>query len=158
MPVIQLTRGLVTIVDDEDYDALAAFKWHAHPSAPGYFYARREVRRDKKKQGRVYMHRVILGAPAGLLIDHINGDGLDNRRCNLRLATKAENQRNRRVPSTNTSGYKGVTWSRNAGRWHARIRAGDRNVHLGYFDTPEEAHAAYCAVAVKYHGEFARVA
>lgn len=91
-------------------------------------------------------------------IDHANRDGTDNRLCNLREATRSQNIANTKRRSSNISGFKGVSWSKNAGRWVAFIRIGGRSKYLGYFDTPESAHAAYVAAAKCSFGEFARAA
>jgi hypothetical protein len=95
-------------------------------------------------------------------VDHINGDRIDNRMANLRLATNQQNQRNSKLPRDNTSGFKGAFlvssrkhWKKGR-RWKAAITVNSRSIHLGYFATPEEAHAAYCAAAEKHYGEFAR--
>ena len=89
-------------------------------------------------------------------IDHINGNPDDNRLCNLRDSSQAENTCNRGKSSNNTSGYKGVTWHKKAKKWLAQIGANGQHYYLGLFDTAEEAHAAYCEAAVRLHGEFAR--
>jgi hypothetical protein len=91
------------------------------------------------------------------LIDHINMVPDDNRFCNLREATKSQNGWNTGKRSDNTSGFKGVTWAKNVRRWMAQIQVHGKNKHLGTFDTPEQAHAAYAAAAKEFHGEFARV-
>lgn len=91
-------------------------------------------------------------------IDHINGDPSDNRLSNLRLATPSQNQANRRRSVSNRAGLKGVSFFKPAKRWYAQITVNRRNIHLGYFDDPQEAHAAYCQAAEKYFGEFARFA
>lgn len=153
--VIELTRGKVTIVDAEDYEFLSQNKWYAL-RGPNTWYAVREVRTPEGKRTSEYMHRVIADAPARLSVDHVNSDGLDNRRSNLRLATHAQNCRNQRRPRTNKSGFKGVYWHKKAKRWNAQIKAGQTRFHLGLFDTPEEAHAAYCEASKKYHGEWGR--
>ncbi len=153
MREISLTRGLVAIVDDEDFAALAEHKWCAHNSGFKFYAARRVVNGPY-----VLMHRFILDAPAGIHVDHISGNGLDNRRGNLRLATNAQNVRNSALSKSNTSGYKGVHWHRGGRRWLAQITADGRNKYLGLFDSPVEAHAAYCAAAKELHGEFARFA
>lgn len=88
-------------------------------------------------------------------IDHINGDKLDNRLCNLREATRPQNSRNRASQSNNTSGFKGAFWHKRDSKWVAQIRINGKKKHLGYFPTPEAAHHAYCQAATKYHGEFA---
>ena len=90
------------------------------------------------------------------LVDHINGDRADNRFANLREATLAENARNSAKPANNTSGLKGVTWKRRNQRWCAQVSVDNRKIHLGLFDTPEAAYAAYVAAANQHHGEFAR--
>lgn len=150
MREIPLTRSLVALVDDEDYESLSAYKWHARKD--GYrFYAARS-----HGGSTILMHRVLLGAPAGMAADHLSGDGLDNRRANLRLATHAQNIHNRGANKNNTSGYKGV--SLNRGRWAAHINVNGKRKHLGSFSYPQEAHAAYCSAAEKLHGEFARFA
>lgn len=88
-------------------------------------------------------------------IDHINGNRNDNRLCNLREATIKENCRNMRIGKANKSGYKGVAWGKVAGKWSAQIKVNYRKVHLGLFNDPAEAHAAYVEAAAKYYGEFA---
>ncbi len=100
--------------------------------------------------------RLITGALPGMIVDHINGDTLDNRRANLRVCTMAQNVRNRKKPRTNTSGYKGVHWMPRHKKWMAKITCAGKHIFLGLFDDPAEAHAAYCAAAKKYHGDFAR--
>jgi hypothetical protein len=90
-------------------------------------------------------------------LDHINGDGCDNRIVNLRLATASENMRNRRRRSDNTSGFKGVSWSKRSGRWIAHIGINRKIIHLGLFDTKEAAAAAYAEAAARLHGKFANL-
>lgn len=120
-------------------------------------YTRRDGYRVVFVNGKLYLaHRVawavVNGAWPEIGIDHINGDKTDNRWGNLRLATKSQNGMNRPAQSNNTSGYKGV--SRNRKRWAASIHEDGLKRHLGTFDTPKEAHAAYCRAAVKLHGDF----
>jgi len=103
------------------------------------------------------MHRLILNPPAGITIDHINGNGLDNRRENLRLAGRGQNQCNRGKQSNNTSGFKGVTWHKNLNKWEAGISISGKRYHVGFYKTPEAAARAYDDAAKKYHGEFARL-
>jgi AP2 domain/HNH endonuclease len=90
-------------------------------------------------------------------VDHINGNGLDNRRTNLRPATSAENARNRRSQRGSSSPYKGVSWIRSRRNWRANLRVGDRLIHLGSYTDPADAARAYDAAALKYFGEFARL-
>lgn len=111
--------------------------------------------------GRVYLeHRLawlyIFGKWPRHFIDHIDTDGLNNRLCNLREATHAENKRNTKAPASNTSGFKGVTWHRQRSKWQAKIKVNGRTKHLGLFETPEAAHAAYSKAAKSHYGQFAR--
>ncbi|HEU4344816.1 MAG TPA: HNH endonuclease [Candidatus Binatia bacterium] len=152
MKTILLTRGKVAVVDDEDYERVSAFKWFAMSSQRGPWYARRDVKRRA-----VLLHRVIMNAPEGVEVDHINGDGLDCRKTNLRLATRSQNQHNKTKYKRNKSGFKGVCWHRASDRWLAQIRVDAKNIYLGVFATPEEAARAYDVAAQKHHGEFCRV-
>lgn len=148
MKRIPLTQGLSAIVDDEDFEMLSRFKWHFHQTG----YAMRTARIDGKKH-LLRMHRVVMNAPPHKCVDHINGNTLDNRKRNLRIASRSQNQHNRGRNKNNTSGFKGV--SRYRGRWRARITVNWKEIRLGIFDTPEEAFDAYVAAAKEYHGEFA---
>jgi hypothetical protein len=148
---IQLTKGLVALVDDEDYERLSSFKWKAH-----HRYAARNVRRNGKFL-TIMMHREILKAPSGMDVDHINGDRLDNRRSNLRLATRSQNTRNRKGNKNSISGYKGVGWHARCRKWQAAIKTDDKQLYLGLFDAPEDAARAYDAAARNLHGPFAKV-
>jgi len=105
------------------------------------------------------MHREIMGLSPGdgLEVDHISGDRLDNRKCNLRICTPNENSLNRGLYKNNTSTYKGVVFHKNHEKFMAQIAFGKKNVHLGYFECPKEAAAAYNAAAQKYFGEFAKL-
>lgn len=157
---IPLTQNCVAIVDPVDVDLLQ-FKWFAF-SASGGPYAVRNVQCEDKRR-TIRMHRVILERQLGRtllnaeIVDHIDGDSLNNRRANLRIATYAQNNCNRKINKNNASGFKGVSWHRNTGKWRAVIKIGGNQISLGLYSTPEDAHAAYCKAAVKYHGEFARL-
>lgn len=145
---IALTKGQSALVDAEDYPALACFNWCASFSR-GKWYAKRAERGPDGRQYTIRMHRAILGVPPGTEVDHINGDGLDNRRENLRPATRAENIRNTKRRSRNTSGFKGVY--RLEGRWAASVA----RKYLGLYDSPEEAARAYDTQARMAFGPFA---
>lgn len=151
---IQLTKGYVAIVDDDLYPLLARYKWRAHgPDRYGNVYASRT-----EKKRKVFMHRQILGIsdePTSVMCDHINGDTLDNRRSNLRLATGAQNSRNRKLQTNNSSGFKGVSWNEHSRRWRAQICVNRKRMVLGHFDDPKEAARAYNVAAKKHHREFA---
>jgi hypothetical protein len=151
---IPLSQGLVALVDDQDASrVLAAGKWHAQRCARTH-YARRTIRRDDGKRTALALHRFITGWD---YVDHINGDGLDNRRGNLRPASHEENVRNRRAQLAGASGYKGVDWDKAAGAWRARITANGRLIYLGRFVSADEAARAYDAAARDLHGSYARL-
>jgi len=154
MKEIQLSQGQVAIVDDDDYPEVSKYKWCAMKMRYSY-YAGRTIKQDGK-QHTIYLHRELLPPPDGMVVDHINRDGLDCRRSNMRIATHEENMRNGRLPKNNTSGYMGVTRS-NSGRlpWKAQISAQGRNRYIGIYATREEAAIAYDDAAKRYHGEFA---
>lgn len=155
MKQIQLTRGFVATVDDADLDAVASARWYALLTGGGKFiYAARSVRRDDGGRAVCLLHRQLLGAQPGQVVDHVNGDTLNNRRSNLRLCTKAQNCRNNRGRGS-ASGFKGVSWYPRYGRWVAGICVDYRSVTLGYFDTRELAALAYDAAALLHFGEFA---
>lgn len=155
---IPLTKGYSAIVDNEDAD-LADFKWYTYVGKHTCYAMRKK--RVTKRQSTVLLHQVILTRMLGRdlvkgeMCDHQDGNGLNNTRTNLRLATKAENMRNQRLSQANTSGYKGVSWDKYREKWRAYIMPNKKQRFLGHFDTPEEAHAAYCAAALELFGEFA---
>ena len=152
---IPLSRGMVAIVDSDDYDTLvAAGSWHASPS-DRTFYARRTIYLDRGKFTSVAMHHVIFGRK---YVDHVNGNGLDNRKENLRPATSAENAANRGLRSDSANPYKGIERiSSLANPWRARISVLGETRSLGAFATPEEAARAYDAAAIEAWGEYARL-
>ena len=157
---IPLTKGYMTAVSPEDSD-LEGFKWFAKLNK-NTVYAVRDMRLKKgEPQTRQYLHRVILQRildrplERGECVDHRDGDGLNNHRENLRVATHTENIRNSRKSSANTSGYKGVCWHKRDLKWMVQIGDNGKLINLGYFDDIEDAAAAYREAATKYHGEFA---
>ncbi len=155
MKEIQLTRGMVTIVDDEDYAALAQYKWHTHKHR-NTWYAERSTPRVAGKYTTVEMHRQIIGAGPGQQIDHWDGNGLHNWRQNLRYCTTAENQHNHRHKQAGrTSQYLGVSRHKKTGKWQTQIKVHSVDIWLGYYDLESDAAHAYNAAAVKYFGEFA---
>lgn len=108
---------------------------------------------ENGKKVAISMHRMIMGAGPAEEIDHIDGNGLNNRRSNLRRGTHSQNQCNQRKRSSNTSGFIGVTWYQRYRKW----RAGFRRVFIGYFDTPQEAAEARDLYAKAEAGEFAKL-
>lgn len=141
---IALTQGKFALVDDEDFEELNNKKWYAIKSNRT-FYA---------YSGKcAAMHRVIMNPPNDMVVDHIDGDGLNNTRNNLRICTQTENKWNNRKSVTNKSGAKGVYFF--AKKWQASIGDRGKTKYLGRFNTPEEAEAAYKKAARELRGEFA---
>lgn len=151
MKVIPLTQSKVALVDDRDYDFLSAFKWVAQKEEKTWYAAKRVW--IGNKWTLALMHRMILGFPK-IEVDHRDGNGLNNQRDNLRIATKGQNQHNRRLGKNNKSGFKGV-YPRH-GKWFSQISCNNVQRHLGSFDRAEDAAKAYDAEAIKLFGEFAR--
>lgn len=153
---IQLSKGFFAKIDKEDQD-LCQYIWHT-----AYLgklpYAHRNV--TVRMPGM--MHTVIMTRILGRtlskdeVVDHKNGDSLDNTRLNLRVATRQQNRFNSAKSSKSKSGYKGVSFYKRDGNWQATITLNRKQKHLGYFNTPEEAHEAYKKAAIELHGEFAR--
>jgi hypothetical protein len=152
---IPLTMGKVAVIDAEDAERVTAHKWTAtFNRRTGKYYAKRSVG-GRGHQRTVYLHLFIMNAEQGRQVDHKNGNGLDNRKSNLRLATSGQNRQNEPVRSTSKSGFKGVSFSKALGKWEAQISDKGKGVRLGYFDTPEDAARAYDRKAKEIFGEFA---
>lgn len=153
--LVPLTKGKFALIDSVHADLVGQWDWQALKStSTGLYYA---VRNDRSEGRMVYMHRLIMDEPASH-VDHASGDGLDNRLENLREATPTLNGANMRKPAHNTSGFKGVGYHKQTGKWRAYIKVNQRNIHLGLHETPESAHAAYAAAAEQHFGAFARTA
>jgi len=143
-------------VDPADYERLRKYEWLTK-KGKNSFYARRRVPTGKsKKEKLVYMHQMVVKVPKGMVIDHINQDGMDNRSGNLRPATHSQNLCNRKKRSGATqSKYKGIYWRKKVRKWQASIKCNKKRIELGYFRDEIEAAKAYDRAAKKYHGEFA---
>lgn len=158
MVQIPLTKGKVAIVDD-DWWWLDVWKWHISKTGRTYYAAHHVEDKKTSKVTRFYMHRLIIGAEPSQKVDHINGDGLDNRRCNLRFCTNSQNFQNAKKRSGCTSKYKGVYWDKNAQKWRTQICPPDNKGntrHIGCFDDEVVAAKAYDRAAIELFGEFAR--
>ncbi len=154
MKTIQLTRGCTAIVDDADYPFISKFRWRAMKRTDTFYAVSSFVRPGQM----VYMHRLLMGASAGVEIDHWDGDGLNNQRHNLRFADRVKQGGNTRLYRTNVSGFKGVRWTNRCKSrpWLGQITFQQKNKWLGYFSTPREAAIAYDKAALERFGEFAR--
>lgn len=154
MKTIPLTQGYEAIVDDEDFDLVSRFKWAVGTNKSGNYYAVTSQRTPPKF---TRMHRLILGLRSiPPWVDHKDGNGLNNRRDNLRIATPTQNSGNRKPQKTKHGhGFKGIFLRRK--KWQASIFHDGRRIRLGMFLTPELAARAYDAKAKEIHGEFARL-
>lgn len=154
---IALTQGKYAIVDVKDYEPLVRYKWHAKKTPHTMYAVRSEWTGTKKVD--ICMHRQIMQVNGRIFVDHVNHNGLDNRRANLRPATVTHSARNRRKLQRGcfSSNYKGVFRPVGRKHWRASITVSDRRIFLGTFSDEKEAAKAYDAAARKYHGEFACV-
>lgn len=152
---IPITCGKIAIVDESDYEFVSRFKWQLKKSGRN-FYAQHCFWLDGKVNCEK-MHRMILGLKKGEFnVDHINGDGLDNRRCNLRIATDSQNQSNARKRKGCVSSYKGVRWRDETKKWYAEINKDGIKKHLGCFPTERQAAMAYDKAAKEIFGLYAK--
>jgi hypothetical protein len=147
---IPLSQGKSALVDDEDFDRLKSYQWFL--SGTGYAVG---FVPSNGKFKLAYMHRFIMQAAEGQLVDHINSDSLDNRQTNLRFATPQQNGQNKRLSALSCTGLKGVGWHKNRRKYHARIQLQGIRYHLGFFDDAETAALAYDEAARRLFGEFA---
>jgi len=159
---VPLTQGYEAIIDVSDFHLVDGFSWYSQikrrsDGSIRAVYAVRTCRAGGKMRA-IMMHRVIAGTPEGLETDHQDGNSLNNRRLNLRYASTAQNQRNRKLQINNTSGAKGVSWDPHRRKWRAMIAVDGRDRILGRFRTIEEAASTYAAASKKLHGEFGRTA
>lgn len=150
---IPLTQGHVALVDVDDYEVVIARPWSVRANGDR-LYAQCAARTSAYRKTTRQMHRVLTGWP---LVDHANGNGLDNRRGNLRPASPSQNNANARVRPGTSSGFKGVTWHGSSGKWLARTHLKGRVYRLGFFADPAEAARAYDAKARELFGQFARL-
>ncbi len=148
---IPLGRGYTAIIDTEDVDLARGFRWTAVKSGHRvYAYSNTSAYKGM-------LHRLIVDAPKGVDVDHWDGEGLNDRRSNLRIATRSQNMVNVPLRSNNQSGYVGVSWHRGAAKWRSVIKKNGRQIHLGFFASAQDAARAYDLNARELFGEFARL-
>lgn len=135
------------IIDDEDFDKINKYRWACsiHKKGRIYFYARPE---------NISMHRLIMGFPNGMDVDHINSNWLDNRKSNLRICSRSQNNYNNRMSIRNRSGLKGVCWDKEHGKWRAQIKIGNKQKYLGLFKNKEDAWKVYKKEVIEVRGEY----
>jgi hypothetical protein len=149
---VPLPDGTEAIIDAEDAELVGKHNWCLNSG-----YVMTTLPLGSGKYRALLLHRLVMGEPEGKMVDHRNGNKLDNRKAFLRPATVAENGSNQGIPRHNTSGRKGVSWHKDLKKWQASIQHEGKKLHLGYFTDLEEAAQAYCQAALKHHGEFARI-
>jgi len=148
---IPLTKGLKAIVDDEDYEFLSKFKWHVCGRIYGNHYAARRSKKDNRPY--VWMHRVIMNPPDDMQVDHIDGNGLNNTKENLRICTEKQNHANCKRRRTNKSGHKGIYFYKQRKKWVVQVA----HKHVGIFSSYNDAIEAYKDAAEDVFGEFANI-
>ena len=149
MKKIELTKGYFALVDDADYDWLMKWKWCASVQRSNVYAVR------KSNPCNIKMHRQIIGAPTGLMVDHIDHNGLNNQRDNLRLCNNSDNHKNSRPKGI--SRYLGVSFRKDRNKFEAYIKTDEKYIHLGHYVNEVDAAMAYDLSAKKYHGEFANL-
>jgi hypothetical protein len=155
MKTVLLAKGEEAFVDDEDYEAVRATKWWLLRTKSGKLYAYRPVRKESGQYSTVLMHRIIMGALPRQLVDHEDGNGLNNQRGNLRVCTTSQNNANK-AALKHSSQYKGVSWSKAKKKWQAYIKISGKSKFLGYFVDEAVAAKKYDEAAIATFGEFAR--
>ncbi|QYC10549.1 HNH endonuclease [Brevundimonas nasdae] len=152
--IVPLSRGLEAVVDLVDLPLVEPFNWAALCTKTGHAYAQRS-RTIEGRVTHILMHRAIIEPPPGMVIDHINGNGLDNRRSNLRICSHNDNMKNQVVHRINKLQAKGVYLPKGKQRYRATITFNGRKIRLGSYATVQEAAAAYKGAAIALGGEFA---
>lgn len=158
MRAIPLTQGKVALVDDADYDYLMQWKWNAGRVNKAWYAQRRLPGPKKGKQKYIRMHVQLMNPPAGLTVDHEDGDGLNNQRYNLRIATRGQNnQAFRRKAEGKLSKYRGVSRYKGSQKWFGQVEFNGKGYNVGTFDTEEEAAIARDRKALELFGRFAHL-
>ena len=153
MITLQLSQGYVALVDDEDFEQVSQFKWHAKVDTHTVYAARNITLPNGRRTGQ-RLHRFILGPNDSQVVDHRNGNGLDCQRSNIRICTQTQNAANRRKQAS-SSHFKGVSWFKRLGNWAVKVHYNNKDIYIGNFTSELDAAHAYDAAAIKYFGEFA---
>lgn len=148
-------KTATALIDNQDADFLSGYVWHLHKTGHSTYLRGYKKGQPGASKAQKYLHRLITDAPAGMDVDHINGDGLDNRRENLRVCTRSQNNANRHRTQSKSSPIKGVHFEKCTGRWRAEVHCNGKRHTLGRFDRIEDAAAAYAAKAAELFGNFA---
>lgn len=155
MKTIELTKGYKTIVDDDDFEYLCKQKWHVKICGRSHYACGKKWNTSTQTSTNIKMHRTILGVTdPKIIVDHADGDGLNNIRSNIRICTRSENQANRMI-KYGSSMYRGVSWDKRAEKWHCYIGWERKMIHLGSFDNEIDAAKRYNQEAEKLFKEFA---
>ncbi|MEK6861476.1 MAG: AP2 domain-containing protein [Nanoarchaeota archaeon] len=157
MKTIILSQNKVALVDDKDFEWLNQWKWYY--GSRDYAIRKKHIHLGKYryKTESILMHREIMKVSRGIFIDHINGNGIDNRKQNLRIATQQQNMCNSKTRSDNTSGYRGVWWDEYHKKWAAEIHFNNKKKTIGRYEDIKNAAKAYNDASLKYHGEYGRL-
>lgn len=160
MKKLELTKGKVALVDDEDFYWLSQFNWFAIQIGETW-YAKRSKKKGILRNAvsyEIYLHRVVMQLhDKTKVVDHMNHNGLDCQKSNLRICSKTENDWHSRGLLNSSSIYKGVSWSKNKDKWQVSLKCEKEKIFIGYFDNEIEAAKAYDTIAAKYFGEFAHL-
>lgn len=159
---IPVGKGLFAIVDSRDYKSLVNHKWH-HKRSEHSIYAYTNINTGRRRKNGKFlyygmpMHRMILDPPKNSFVDHIDGNGLNNTRKNIRVCTQTQNAKNRHRQKSSKAPYKGISFCKQSKKWRPRISVKGKNISFGLFSCPVAAARAYDEKAIQHHGEFARL-
>jgi hypothetical protein len=156
MKKIKLTQNKYALVDDEDYEYLNQWKWSIHKKKNTFYVIRNIPTKMKKVRKFALIHRLIMNPPDDKVIDHKDGDGLNNQKSNLRICTQSQNNGNSKIRKDNTSGIKGVSWHKAGKKWGASISKSKKRIFLGLFSNIDDAKNVYEKEAKEYFGKFYR--
>lgn len=154
MKRLALSNGSITLLDDADYEIVKRWTWRKDRHGYATRVRRVYISPNRYKCTTIFLHRQITDAKTGFDVDHMNRNRLDNRRSNLRQASRSQNNINSKIAHTNTSGYKGVNFHKSTGKWRAYISQSGKQIYLGLFSTIDQAASARRNKAIELYGEF----